>query len=207
MRKSIEADKESKQLAACAAAVGSGGISGDDPEAVKRLRGQLMKLEQDQERMKRANDAIRWHAKAGQLAQLAALTTLGFSEQRAQKLLQADFAGRLGFPGWALTNNNTNIRRIKKRIADFTARAAAPEREAVEGEVDGQAFKLVENREANRVQIVRGQAKQRRTAAPQGSGLPLGGEPERWQRQHSNGAWFHAKRALLIPDVVRAPAP
>ncbi len=207
MRRSIEADKRSKQLAARAAAVGTAGVSSDDPDAVKKLRGQLVKLEQDQERMKRANDAIRRHAKAGQLAQLTALTTLGFSEQRALKLLQADFAGRQGFPGWALTNNNTNIRRIKKRIADLTARGVAQERESIEGEVDGLAFKLLENREANRVQIVfdgkpSSDVRQRLRSA----GFRWAPSQNAWQRQLSNGAWFHAKRALLIPDVVRAQA-
>jgi hypothetical protein len=154
MRKSIEADKRSKHLAARAAAVGTGGISSDDPEAVRKLRAELTKLKQDQDSMKAANAAIRKHAKAGPLAQIEALTTLGFAEQRARQLLEKDFAGRIGFPGWAISNNSANIRRVEKRIAELMSKDTAPERTPISGEIEGIAFTLTENRGANRVQIV-----------------------------------------------------
>jgi len=52
MRKNIEAHERSKELAARAAAVGSGGGSSDDPEAVKKLRAQLAKHERKQEQVR-----------------------------------------------------------------------------------------------------------------------------------------------------------
>lgn len=207
MRKSIDARERSKELAARAAAVGSGGVSSDDPEAVQKLRAQLVKHERDQEQMKRANEAIRKHAKAGAIAQVAALTKLGYSEATARKLLQKDFVGRIGFPDWALTNNNKNIQRIKKRIAELTARDAAPERAAVAGEVDGVAYEIVENRKANRVQIrfatEPSKAVRERLRA---AGFNFSrAEGNAWQRKLSPGAWYHAQRAVLTPAATHVP--
>jgi hypothetical protein len=205
MRKSIEADKRSKQLAARAAAVGTGGVSSDDPEAVRKLRAELTKLKQDQENMKAANTAIRKHAKAGPPAQIEALTALSFAEQRARQLLEKDFAGRVGFPAWAIGNNSANIRRIEKRIAELTARAIAPERAPLSGEVDGMAFTLVENRGANRAQITfAGKPSNDVRARLKAAGFRWAPSQNAWQRLLSNAAWFHAKRALLVPDSVQA---
>jgi len=200
MRRSVEADKRSKELAGRAAAVGSAGISSDDPDAVRKLRQQLDKLGKEQERMTRANGAIRRNAKAGAAAQATALIALGFSPKSAELLLQADSAGRVGFPDYAISNNGANIRRIKKRITELTARATAPEREAITGQVDGIEFQIVENREANRVQVLftdepGKDVRQRLSRA----GFHYAPSENAWQRQLSNGAWYHAKRALLIP--------
>jgi len=200
MRKSIEADKRSKKLAARAAAVGTGGISSDDPAAVAKLRAELARLQRKQDEWKNVNAAIRKHAKAGAPAQLAALIGLGVPKGVATDLLEPDFAGRVGIADYQLKNNNSNMRRIEQRIKELTARAAASEREAIEGEVDGLAFKLVENREVNRVQITfegkpSNEVRQRLKAA----GFRWAPSQNAWQRQASNGAWFHATRALAIP--------
>ncbi len=58
-RKSFEAMEKAKHYEEKAASVGMGGISGDDPEAVNKLRAQLESLEQSQQSMKAANAAIR----------------------------------------------------------------------------------------------------------------------------------------------------
>jgi hypothetical protein len=198
MRKSIEADKRSKQLAARAAAVGTGGISSDDPEAVRKLRAEVTKLKQDQDRMKAANAAIRRRAKAGPLSQIEALTALGFAEQRARQLIEKDFAGRIGFPGWAISNNNANIRRVEKRIAELMARDTAPERTPISGEVEGIPFTLTENRGANRVQIIFASkpSKELRERLRRVGGLIWAPTQNAWQRKQSNAAWHHAKSAL-----------
>jgi hypothetical protein len=59
MRKSIEADETAKELAHRAAAVGTGGISGDDPDAIEALRTKLTKLTEKRERMKCLNGLFR----------------------------------------------------------------------------------------------------------------------------------------------------
>ena len=54
------------------------------------------------------------------------------------------------FPSWSLKNNNANIRRIRKRIADLEANDATPAHESFQG--DG--WEIVDNPEENRVQVV-----------------------------------------------------
>lgn len=156
--KALDLLAKARELRAQAEAVGSGGISSDDPEAVDKLREKLEGLRQLQERMKAANAAIRRHAKAGREAQAAALVALGFSEPTAYKLLEPDFCGRIGFPDYALKNNGANIRRIEARIAQLEARKKARESLAAEGKeaiVEERAgFQIVTNYAANRLQIV-----------------------------------------------------
>jgi hypothetical protein len=125
MRKSIEESNRAKELRAKAEGVGTGGISADDPDAVDKIAARIAKLEADQARMKAANAAIRKHKKAGPEAQVAALVEIGFSEKVAGQLLTPDFCGRIGFPDYALQNNNANIRRLKARIPRVQAVQAA----------------------------------------------------------------------------------
>lgn len=153
MRKGIDTAAKAKDLARRAEAVGTGGISSDDPEAVKKLKTELAQIERAQEQMKAANLAIRKYASAGPEAQVAALVALGHAERRAAQLLEKDFMGRIGFPDYAIKNNGANIRRIEKRIAELGRREETPARDPIVGEVDGLSFTISESKEANRTQI------------------------------------------------------
>lgn len=123
MRAGIEASKRAKELASRAAGVGTGGISSDDPEALNKLRARVAELEARQQRMKDANALIRKHAKAGRDAQVAALIEAGRPGVTAVRLLAPDCLGRIGYPDYALSNNNANIRRLKLRIKALELRA------------------------------------------------------------------------------------
>lgn len=96
-------------------AVGSGGISSDDPDALEKLRSKLADMERNQETMKAANAAIRRNKT--QDSRAAALVALGFTENQAQELLKPDYMGRIGYAAFSLTNNGSNMRRVKERIA------------------------------------------------------------------------------------------
>lgn len=130
-----------------AAAVGTGGISSDDPDAIVKLRAELAECEACQERMKAANKAIRTGKTPDK--QVPALVNLGFSEANAQALLKGDFCGRVGFAPFQLSNNNANMTRIKKRIEDLEKIRS---REAVEVESEGYTYR--EDTEENRVMFV-----------------------------------------------------
>jgi len=130
-----------------AKSVGTGGISSDDPEAIQKLREELAHVEASQERMKAANKAIRAHKTPED--QAAALVALGFTEAQAAEAVKPDFCGRVGFPSYALSNNNANARRIKGRIAELEKRG---QREDVEKEGSGYTYR--EDTEENRVMFV-----------------------------------------------------
>lgn len=104
----------------------AGAIYSDDHDALEALQAKIAKLEAKQAQMKAVNAAIRKHAKAGADAQTVALMALGLPESIARETLKPDFARRIGFPSYATTNNNANIRRLKGRITQL-------EREAVHG--------------------------------------------------------------------------
>jgi hypothetical protein len=199
MRKSVEADKLSKKLAGRAAAVGPGGISSDDPKAEVKLRAELAGLQRRQDEWKNVNAAIRKHAKAGRLAQLAALTALGLPKGVAENLLEPDFAGRIGIADYQLKNNNANMRRIEQRIKELTVRDTSRPREVVTGELQGIGYELYENRESNRVQILfAGKPGPDVRAQLKSAGFRWAPTEGVWQRQLSNQAWHQAQRVLGV---------
>lgn len=197
MRRGIEADDRAKELAARAAAVGTAGISSDDPEAVVKLKREMNQLKVDQDRYKLINAAIRKHAKAGPEMQVMAIMALGYSEKLARKVLEKDFAGRIGIPDYQIKNNAANIRRIEKRIDELVAKAETPARADVRGELEGMSFTLAENKDANRTQIVfSGKPSEVVRDQLKGAGFRWAPSEGAWQRQLSNGAWYQATRVL-----------
>ena len=136
--------------------------------------------------MKRANHLIRKADREG-------LADLGFSVETIAKLFAQDFAGRAGFPNYALANNSANIRRLEKRLAaiqnvqhDETAEEQLP---------DG--VRLVDNVEVYRLQIffpeippegIRRELKR--------NGFHWSSTAGAWQRHRSNRATYLAKLIL-----------
>ncbi len=138
MRRGIEASDKADHYEARANTVNRA-VSSDDPDAVVKLREKVAKLKERQELMKAANKLVRKKDVAG----LAALV----GEKAAGGLMSPDFAGRLGFPSYELTNNNANIRRIEQRIGELEQSAETEPAEDIKG--DG--WMLHEDTEENRV--------------------------------------------------------
>lgn len=188
MRKGIAARRKADELERRAASVGSGGISSDDPAAVRKLREELAKLEALQERMKSANRCVRRNDRVG-------LAALGFSERHIDELFTPDFVGRLGFPSYAITNNGTNMRRIKQRIEDIEKRDQTPASETLEGE----GWSITESVEENRI-IIRLDEKPSRDILATLRQYGFKWSPTRGAhvRMRSNGALYAAKRVLGV---------
>lgn len=89
-----------------------GPIESSDPLAVAKLAHKVEQLEKRQATMKAANKAV----KSGNDVKLA---EMGFSPEAIAKLKTKDFAGRIGFPDYEITNNGSEIRRAKKRMAEL----------------------------------------------------------------------------------------
>jgi len=101
-------------------------IMAGDEDAIDRLELELERAERKQEQMKAVNVVIRSYAKAGADHQVAALMERGMTEAEARDALKPDFANRVGFPSYKLTNNGANIRRMRQRLDHLRTAKAMP---------------------------------------------------------------------------------
>lgn len=175
--------------------VGTGGISSDDPQAVEKLEAKLAALEKSQEMMKAANAAIRMKDPAKGDAKLA---ELGYTPEDIAKLRAPDFCGRIGYPAYALQNNNANIRRIRGRIAELKKRTE----NTPEGwEFDG--GRVVVNTAENRLQIIfDGKPDADIRTELKGEGFRWAPSQGAWQRQLTDNAMRAARRLKCIAPQV-----
>lgn len=122
-----------------------------DADAVERLEAKLAKDRETHARMKAVNAAMRKAAKAGPEAMVAAMMAAGgIPEKMARELLTPDFAGRLGFPGYELTNLAARIRDNEKRLAALKVMKAEP---TVEMPVSASGIRVEDSPADNRVRL------------------------------------------------------
>lgn len=112
--RSHELEKKAEYLEEKADSVGTGGISSDDPDAVRKLKNELAALLKNQEEMKAVNAIIRKNK--DKEAQIQEIIGLGWSSVRAKEIVEPGVMGNTGFARFELSNNSANIRRIEKRI-------------------------------------------------------------------------------------------
>lgn len=175
--------------------VGTGGISSDDPQAVEKLEAKLAALEKHQETMKAANTAIRMKDPAKGDAKLA---DLGYTPEQITQLIEPDFCGRIGYPAYALQNNNANIRRIRGRIEELKKRS--------ESTLKGWEFdrgRVVVNTAENRLQIIfDGKPDADIRTELKGEGFRWAPSQGAWQRQLTDNAMRAARRLKCIAPQV-----
>ena len=94
---------------------GMGGISADDPDAVKKLNAKLEKLIKAQETMKAVNAYYRKHKTLESCPELDSEAT-----QKLKARMEIRGIQDKPYPSWALSNNNAEIRRIKDRIQSLS---------------------------------------------------------------------------------------
>jgi uncharacterized protein DUF3560 len=188
MRKGIAADEAAKEAARRAEGVGSAGISSDDPEAGGKIKERIEELEALQTKMAATNKCIRRNDDAG-------LTALGYTDKQIGQLKTPDFAGRIGFPAYALSNNSANIRRLKQRLAEVVKNAT---RESARYQA-GPGIEIVENAEINRLQIVFAEKPDVDVRQKlKRNGFRWSPSEGAWQRQLSGGARYAAEYALGV---------
>lgn len=121
-------------------------IKSDDDRAIEKLEEKLEDMKKLQEQMKTANKAIRLKdTEAGD----DLLREMGYSEEAIKELRTPDYLGMLGYPNYELSNNNANIHRIEERIKRLKT-----VKEKGNSEQEYRTFKVVENTEAMRYQII-----------------------------------------------------
>lgn len=195
--KAVALSDKANHYAGRAAAVGTGGISSDDPDAVAKLRKDLEERKATQERMVAANKAIRRNKTAE--SQRAALVTLGYTEEQAAALLQPDFAKRIGFPSYALQNNNASIRRIEARIKELEANAQRQDKEHA-----GKGYTYREDAAENRVMFLfagKPDAETRALLKRHAFNWSPSREGKPWVRKITNAALYAAAEVRKILDA------
>lgn len=108
----VPADNDLTRLNALKRLAPKGAITSDDPQALEKLRAKLAALMAEQEFMKKANKFIKAGNDKG-------LIEMGLNQVTIEGLKKPDFAGRIGFADYLLSNNNGVIGTTRKRIAEL----------------------------------------------------------------------------------------
>ena len=125
---------------------GSELIKSSDEDCIERLEYKLETLKALQEKMKAVNAALRKKdIEEGNLD----LMELGYTEDDIKKIRTPDFVGRIGYPAYALQNNNQDIHRVEDRINSLKA---IKDKGTIEEENEGYTYR--EDPESMRIQFI-----------------------------------------------------
>ena len=164
-------------------------IKSDDERAIEKLEEKLQDMRELQEQMKAANRALR--LKDTEVG-YDALREMGYSEEDIKKLREPDFCGRIGYPDYALQNSNANIHRVEGRIKDLRA-----VKEKGSSEQEYRTFKVVENTEAMRYQIIfDGKPEPEIRDLLKGHGFKWAPSQGAWQRQITANGRYALKEVV-----------
>lgn len=164
-------------------------IKSGDENAVEKLEKKLAGLKENQEKMKAANKAIRMKdTEKGD----AALRELGYTYRQIEELRKPDFCGRVGFPSYALANNNQNIHRVENRLKTLKA-----DKDQENTENENKYFRVVENTEIMRLQLFfNGKPDSATRDILKKNGFRWSPRNECWQRQLTNNARYSMRQVL-----------
>lgn len=170
-------------------------IKSDDERAIEKLEEKLEGMKKLQEDMKAANKALRLKDKEAGNDQLR---EIGYSEESIEELRKPDYLGRVGYPNFQLSNNNANIHRVEERLKRLKA-----VKERGSSEQEYKTFKVVENTEAMRYQIIfDGKPDAEIRTLLKSNGFKWAPSQGAWQRQiTSNGKWALKKVVEKLKEM------
>lgn len=164
-----------------------------DADAIERLEEKLISLKELQESMKAVNKALRLkNTDQGD----EELRNMGYSDEQIKQFREPDFCGRIGFPDYALQNNNANIHRVEERLNSIKK---TKENGTQEKEYKG--FKVVENTEIMRLQIFFDEKPEVEVRdLLKTNGFRFAPSTGAWQRQLTRNAQYSCKRFLDLME-------
>lgn len=170
-------------------------IKSDDERAIEKLEEKLEDMKKLQEDMKAANKALLLKDKEAGNDQLR---EMGYSEESIEELRKPDYLGRVGYPNFQLSNNNANIHRVEERLKRLRA-----VKERGSSEQEYKTFKVVENTEAMRYQIIfDGKPDAEIRTLLKSNGFKWAPSQGAWQRQiTSNGKWALKKVVEKLKEM------
>lgn len=164
-------------------------IKSSDDDAIERLEEKLEALKEKQEEMKAVNKALRMKdiEKGNE-----ELLLIGYSEEQIAKFREPDFCGRIGYPQYALQNNNANIHRVEERL-----KSIKDTKQKGTSECENQFFRVVENTEVMRLQIFFAEKPEENVRAIlKSNGFKWAPSQNAWQRQLTANARYALKRII-----------
>lgn len=172
-------------------------IKSDDERAIEKLEEKLEGLKELQEYMKAANKAVRIKdQKKGD----EALRDMGYSEEQIKELRTPDFCGRVGFPNYALQNNNANIHRVEDRIKSLKEAKAKGTQEE-----ECKFFRIVRNTEAMRLQIMfDGKPEPEVREILKSNGFRWAPSNQAWQRHLNENSEYSLRRVIERMEKLEA---
>ena len=93
-------------------------VSAADSNALEKMQAKLAYLEKKHSDMKAINKIVR-NKKISMQEKIEGLCKMGLTPENAEKLLEPDCMGVIGFAQYSLTNNLANIKNTKSRIASL----------------------------------------------------------------------------------------
>lgn len=166
---------------------GGEAIRADDPTAREKLTARIKLLTQTRQAMKDIDAALRLKAIVTGNEKLRAL---GLSDD-----VIAVVRGKGGkvFQPWELQNLGANIARLEKRLDQIKAE----ETRAPAEDIEGDGYRLVENTDINRIQIIFHAKPDADTRVIlKRNGFRWAPSQDAWQRQLNANGRYAAKRAL-----------
>ena len=166
---------------------GGEAIRADDPNAREKLKARIKLLTETRQAMKDINAALRLKAVVTGNEKLRAL---GLSDD-----VIAVVRGKGGkvFEPWELQNLGANITRLEKRLDQIKAE----ETRAPAEDVEGDGYRLVENTDINRIQIIfHAKPDADIRVILKRNGFRWAPSQDAWQRQLNANGRYAAKRAL-----------
>ena len=164
--------------------------------------GKVLTLEEKLEDMKKLHEDMKAANKALRLKDKEAgndqLREMGYSEESIEELRKPDYLGRVGYPNFQLSNNNANIHRVEERLKRLKA-----VKERGSSEQEYKTFKVVENTEAMRYQIIfDGKPDAEIRTLLKSNGFKWAPSQGAWQRQiTSNGKWALKKVVEKLKEM------
>ncbi|MGV8131869.1 MAG: hypothetical protein ACP5N7_07255, partial [Candidatus Pacearchaeota archaeon] len=155
----------------------------------------LKSAEELQDKMRNANKIVR-NKKLSDAEKVEQLKEMKFSESMAVQLLKPDFAGRLGFADYQLTNNNALVKRLREKLETMSKRDDMLDKEIETiGEFEG--GRIINNFPEERVQIEFDEIPSEATRSRlKSNGWRWSPKNKAWQRQNTQFAVNDANRLL-----------
>lgn len=164
-------------------------ILSGDAQAIELLEEKLESLKENQEMMKAVNKAVKLKDTAKGDEQLK---DMGYSDDQIKNFREPDFCGRIGYPSYALQNNNANIKRIESRLNSLKAAKEKGNQEA-----ENKFCKVVENADIMRLQLFfDGKPEDKVRDILKGNGFKWSPKNGCWQRQLTANAKYALSRVI-----------